>query len=356
MAERVLIVSQDHEGHRLMYVRLLASAALDRGDSVVLALTRPGLRSEEHRLHLGPVADRCRQVVLADPPLTVTGLRRQAMRYGCTRVMVPDGDRFAIRLGMRGWPPGPPIVVLVTQDPRWNTDNRPSVRARLKTKDIILRRTERLPGVRLLYLSDHSVAGRKARSAVAPDPVFFDAEDQDPTALRGTFGVPEDRFVFLVAGKVSARKNLPLVLRSLLRLADRPVALFVCGQLDPSVRAEVQPLLDRARAAGLPVILDDRVQTDHAINCAVQASDCVMVAYSSDQPNSMMVKGIRAGRQVVVAGSDQLATWAQHLGLSLCGPLTEESVTGLMEKAIAAPTPAPRVDLGSDAFVEAFLP
>ncbi|MET8358459.1 hypothetical protein [Micromonospora sp. NPDC005171] len=355
MAERVLIVAQAHEGHRLMYVRLLAAAALDRGYSVVLALTRPGLRSTEHRLHLAAVADRCRQVALADPSLNVAGLRQQAMRYGCTRVLVPDGDRFAIRLGMRGWPAALPIVVLVTQDPRWNTDNRPLVRARLKAKDFILRRTERLPGVRLLYLSDHSEAGRKARPAVAPDPVFFDAEDQDPTALRVGLGLPEHRFVFLVAGKVSARKNLPLVLRCLLRLADRPVALFVCGQLDPSVRAEVQPLLGRARAAGLPVILDDRVQTDSGINCAVQASDCVMVAYSSDQPNSMMVKGIRAGRQVVVAGSDQLVTWAQHLGLSLCGPLTEESVTGLMEKAIATPAPAPRVDLGSDAFVEAFL-
>ncbi|MEU3453727.1 hypothetical protein ABZ671_09005 [Micromonospora sp. NPDC006766] len=355
MDERVLIVSQDHEGHRLMYVRLLAGAALDRGAEVVLALTPAGFRSEEFRLHLAVVAHRCRQVTLGGPPLAVTALHRQAVRYGCDRVLVPDGDRFAVRLGVRGWPRDVSIAVLVTQDPRWNSDRRPSVRARLRLKDLLLQRTERLRGVRLLYLSDHSEAGRLARPTVAPDPVFFDAAELDPIALRRELGLPEDRFIYLVAGKVSARKNLFLVLHCLLSLADQAVALFVCGQVDPSVRAEVEPLLSRARAAGLPVILSDRVQTDHEVNRAVQASDCVVVAYSSDQPNSMMAKGVRAGRRVVVAGSDRLVTWARHLGVSLCGPLTEESLTGLLEKATAAPPPAPRTELGSSAFVDAFL-
>ncbi|MDG4801825.1 hypothetical protein [Micromonospora sp. WMMD980] len=356
MGERVLIVSQDHEGHRLMYVRLLAGAALDRGDEVVLALTPAGFSSEEFRLHLDGIADRCRQMTLGGPPLAVTDLHRRAVRHGCTQVLVPDGDRFAVRLGLRGWPAGPPVVALVTQDPRWNTDRRLPLRARLWLKDLLLLRAGRLRRVRLLYLSDHSEAGRRARPAVAPDPVFFDVAELEPRALRREFGLPEDRFVFLVAGKVSARKNLPLVLRCVLRLADQPVALFVCGQVDPVVRAEVEPLLSRARAAGLPVVLHDRVQTDHGLNRAVQASDCVVVAYSSDQINSMMAKGVRAGRRVVVAGSDRLIGWARNLGVNLCGPLTEESLTGLLEKATGAPSPLPRTDLDSGAFVEAFRP
>lgn len=354
MDDNILILGQNHHGHRLMYVRLLAQAVLERGDRPVLALTSAGIGSREYELHLEPVADRCVITRLKTAPLSSSSIRSLAEVHQCGRVLVPDGDRFAVRLGVTGWRCHTKVVVLVTQDPRWNTDRRLTRRARLAVKSLVLTRTQRLPRTRLLYLSDHSPAGRQARPSVAPDPVLFDATD-DPAELRRRLGLDQHRFWFLVAGHISARKNLPLVIRSLFPLAARGVGLFVHGEIEAAVREEISPLLGLSEELGVPVVIDDSVHTDHEINTAIQAADCVVVAYSSDQPTSMMAKGVRAGRHVVVAGSPWLRTWARNLGIGLTGTLDQDSLCGLFAGAIKTAKPTPRLDLDHTAFVEAFL-
>jgi hypothetical protein len=355
MPERILIVAQDHGGHRLVYVRLLAQAVLDRGDQAILALTTDVIRSREYELHLKSTASRCAVTWLERIPLSPPSLGRLAREHHCGRVLVPDGDRFAIRLGITGWRSDATMVVLVTQDPQWNTDRQLAHRVRLGIKSLALARTQRLPGTRLLYLSDHFHAGRPARQAVAPDPVLFDASDRDPIELRRQFGLAEHLFWFLIAGHISARKNPAMVIRSLLPLAGRGVGLFICGTIEPAVRAELTPLLAQAQAARMPIVIDDRVQTERELNSAVQAVDCVVVAYSSDQPPSMMAKPVRAGRRVVVAGSASLRMWAQRLGIGLVGPLDQASLSDLLGRAVATPVPAPRQDLDHTAFAKAFL-
>lgn len=369
---RVLIVSQNHTGHGFTYARLLAQAVLDDGGVPVVALTDDGLRSREYALHLAPVATRCEVARLPTASLVPSRLLRLAHAHRCERVLVHDGDRFAVRLGLSLRPRREiTFVVLVLSDPQWVCEHSFARGLRLRFKRLALRRTARLARTRLLYLADPSqqialAAGRvegavpaaripRETRTIAPDPVLFEAGDLSPSELRRHLGLPVGCFWFLVAGGISPRKNLPLVLRALLPLAADHVGLFVCGELQPSVRRAVAPLLAEAASLGLPVVVHDRLQADHQLNCAIQAVDCVVVAYSTDAPTSMMSKSVRAGRRVMVAGSDSLRRWAVNLGIGLVGPLEEQALTDLFRAAMVAPAPPPRHDLNHRAFVHAFL-
>jgi len=355
VSTKTLVVSEGFEGHRLVYVRLIAGGLLDAGQQVAVSMTREGIESEDFTYHLSDIAGSIRVIPLPAGRLSWKRLRRLADAEGCTRIVLPDGDRWAMKLSVR-WPRScqPPVTVLVTQDPDWSTDPSRARRARLKLKSLLLALGEHQSGVSLVFLG---APGRtkQHRKRVAPDPVIFGAGHLDPFELREEMGMDQKRYWFLVAGGISARKNLPLVVAALMRLSVPDLGLLVAGPVDPAVRLEIDPLLDQAKRWGLAVILNDRVHSDHEINCAVQATDAVVVAYSTDSPNSMTAKGVRAGRAVVVAGSPVLCDWARDLGIQLLGSLTLNSLANLLESAVGSPPPPPDLRLGSEGFVREFI-
>ncbi|WP_320066986.1 hypothetical protein [Micromonospora sp. RTGN7] len=350
---RVLIINQGHQGHPLVYVRLLVDAALERSDGPVVALPDAALRSPEFTLHLGEVADRCEIVRLADP-ITPELARQLAERHACGRVLVPDGDQFATRLGLVGWRGAGDVVTLVIRDPRLSGNHRLRHRVKMVLKGALLRRAGRLPRVRVLFLADHAETARRGRDAVA-DPILFDAMHLDPLEIRRDLGLSEDRFYFVVAGKITARKNLDMVLRGILPLADAKVGLFACGELSPDVRTAIAPLLERARQLDVEVVLSDRLQSNHELNRAVQMADCLVTAYSNSAPPSTTTKGARAGRRVVVAGSEVTRMWARNLGIELHCPLEQQPLDALLRRALSTPVPPPIPGGDPRAFAEAFL-
>ncbi|GAB3809074.1 hypothetical protein GCM10027605_42970 [Micromonospora zhanjiangensis] len=354
MGERVLIVNQGPDGHRLVYVRLLVDGVLARSGTPVLAMPRHGFDAPEFGLHLGDVADRCVAERIPDALLTPALVRRLAVRTRCDRVLVPDGDRFAIRLGVTGWRHGAELRVLVVQDPRWSDDPRPAQRLKMAVKRWSIARARRFPRVRVLCLADQRVAGSGSGENVA-DPVVFDAGQLDPSDLRQEFGLPPDRYLFVVVGAMSRRKNLPMVVRSVLSLADSKVGLFVCGQIGGPVRDEIAPLLRRADRMDVPIVLSDRLHSDHELNRAIQAADCVVVAYCTSTPNSSMAKAALAGRRAVVVGSEHLRMWARNAGIDLTGPLEQSTLEELMRRAVSLPAPAPVPGADPRDFADSFL-
>ena len=319
----------------------------------VLALPAAALHSPEFTLHLGAVADRC-ELVRSDEPITPALAHRLADRHRCARVLVPDGDQFATRLGLVGWRSAAQVVALVIRDPRLSGNPRPRHRAKMAVKGVLLRRTARLPRVRVLYLADHAETARRGRDAVA-DPILFDAAHLDPAEIRRDLGLSEDRFYFVVAGKITARKNLDMVLRGILPLAAAKIGLFVCGELSPDVRTTIAPLLEQARRLDVEVVLSDRLQSNHELNRAVQMADCLVTAYSNSAPPSTTTKGARAGRRVVVAGSEVTRMWARNLGIELHCPLKQRALDDLLRRALSSPVPPPIPGGDPRAFAEAFL-
>lgn len=355
LREKTLIVAQDYEGHRLIYVRLLVMALLERGETPVIALTDHGRKSDEFKLNCADLQDHCEVAELPRLPVSPSSVYGIAREHYCTRVILPDGDRFAMRQALAPPRRGLHTVLLVMQDPSWCISSSPTHRIKMRAKAFLLQRAEQKPGTTILYLSDHFETPVRPTQLLAPDPVLFDAADLDPATLRRDFGLAQEKFWFLIAGKISPRKNLSMVALGMLALDSREIGLFVCGSIDPEVKAAIAPLMKRLNERGISVVMDDRIQTDPELNQAIQAADCVVVAYSSDQPTSMMAKSVRAGRRIVVAGSPSLRHWAGNLGIQLVGRLEQEEINNLMASAVRLPPPAPRTDLGHSRFIEALL-
>jgi hypothetical protein len=338
LQQRTLIVAQDHEGH-----------------VPVIALTSHGVNSNEFKINMADLHSHCETTRIARSPITPRSIARLALSVDCRRAFLPDGDRFAIRLGLTRARQDLDIVALVMQDPHWCLPSSAVHRVKLGIKTLALRMAETLPRTRILYLADHSQPPSRPTQNVAPDPVLFDASEIDADRIRDQLGLEPTKFWFVVAGKITPRKNLTLISTALLSLNRTDVGLFVCGAIDPPVKAEVSPIFQRLRQHGTTVVTDDRIQSDHEINRAIQASDCVVVAYSTDQPTSMMAKAARAGRRIVVAGGPSLRHWASNLGITLTGPLETPEVARLLHEATQLPEPEPRTDLGHDQFINAFL-
>jgi hypothetical protein len=353
-SQRILIVAHSHRGHRLVYVHLLADTALARGEHVTLALTPAGFKSDEFKAHLEQVAHDCELVNLQPGQIKPRGVAKLANDAASAKIIVPDGDRFAMRLALTLYRPHASVTALVTQDPRWATSRRPDRRLKMWVKRAMLYQCARRRHVRVVYLTGQSPVGHLGR-LVAPDPVLFDGSHLDRNELREQLGLRRDLFWFIVAGGITPRKNLPLVMDALSAAHLPPSGLFVAGPIDASVLHAIGPLVLRAKRAGITVVINNRIHTDGEIDRAIKASDCVVVAYSTDSPNSMTTKSSLAGRRVIVAGSPILCSWARNLGITMVGPLHCDSLIELMHRAVATPEPSPTQGIGSRPFVEALL-
>jgi hypothetical protein len=224
----------------------------------------------------------------------------------------------------------------------------------MRVKHLMIRRARRLPQVRVLCLSDHRRAESEPGESVA-DPILFDAGHLDQTDLRRDLGMSEDRYYFTAIGAITARKNLPMIFRSVLKLADAKAGLLVCGQLDDLTREAIVPLLDEAERLGVSVVVNDRLHSNHELNRAVQAADCVVTAYDNSAPNSSMTKAARAGRRAVVVGTDRVQMWARNVGVELTGPLDQTTLDQLLRRATSMPLPPPIPDEDHRAFADSFL-
>lgn len=92
-----------------------------------------------------------------------------------------------------------------------------------------------------------------SRFRYLPDPIQQVAPPDDSVAsVKKRLGVPEDKFVCLIYGHLSPRKNIPNILKSLAFLPESVrsrMCLLIAGEVEPGYEAVISPALREAGEA-----------------------------------------------------------------------------------------------------------
>lgn len=343
----LMIFESNPSGHRLVYVGLLAEAAVRAGATVVLGLSPRVLQSEEFKIHLEVTAKRCVTEVM-DGAVHLRDLWAVATVHGVEHMVLPDGDLY-ITEALRSWPGAPNLTtsVLVMRDPNWELAEAPlALRPRIKAgmlKLLSLRRA-----IRVVYLRE---PGHVARNGVigASDPVLVpdpDAAALGAASLRASIGLDRATFWFGVVGALSSRKNVDLVADALVATAQRvrrPVGLALLGPVSGDAPWSIESISAICNKGGIGFAAESRTMTNEGINRSVAALDCVVVAYSSFAPNSTLGKAASLGTPIIVAGPRSVRRFAKAVTGREGVELTLPNLVSEMVSAIDSPKPTRRV-------------
>ncbi len=351
---RVLLVEDKFDGHYLYYVRLLALAALERGDEVVLR-TRSGLpTTAEGRFYLADLASRIRIIETDDfRPEVVEAAARE---LGAHHTVVPDADLWLGPIAVRGGWRGPGLLELLVL--RTSTQPRP-VRGmqaiRTAAKRALMVRVALMPRVRVSVLKS-SVWRGVSPLPVTRDPITVATTPKRTAALAKSWGLGDDRTWYAVLGNITDRKNLPMVAAALARVAaSSPVGLLVAGKVEDGELERAAPGLDALRAAGEVVIVDRMLEEDE-LDAAVAAVDCLVVAHSNEGPSGLLAKAAAAGTRVLTAGARSLRADARRIPtIAAWVPLEVDALARGMRAVPGRPRPRPIVQPGTAAFTDALL-
>ena len=334
----ILILEERASGHLLVYVRIIAQRARERGNRVILGLPKATMQSREYNHHLLPIAHMV-TIVHIPPRLSVSSVRQLAEQTQAQVVIVPHGDVLACKIALHRQIRHFTLVVLAMRDPRWERPTRFSRSLKNYTKLWALKLAERRRNVRLIWLREPQYVGNSAER-FAIDPFIADGTleeiDAGARALRTDWAMDGSTYWFGVTGAISSRKNVPLILSALKKAtfhASRPLGLALVGPIAADVGFSVGEVRARCKEAGIKLILHDRVLTNFEMNCVVRAVDSVVMAYSTHSPNSTLGKAYVLGTQLVAAGSPSIRRFVQGLGFDLHSEL---SVAALAENLLRA--------------------
>lgn len=357
----ILIVEPGHSGHLYVYVKLLAEWAKSQGLNPVLLLREEGRGSPEHSTHLSAVIQEVE--VHYKSAISLKDVKATAERVGAAHIVIPHGDPFVGQaLKMLRWDGTPKTTLLIMRDPRWEHPGSIRRRIRLIAKLAAIRLLSMRRQVEIVWLRAPCFA-QTARERAAPDPVLV---PRDHTAVhtgaahvRGRLGMTDDVFWFGMVGSLTPRKNLSLVVASLEALSHLKPKAFGFALIGPqhsSMPDSPQDIEALARNLPFPMVIDNRVLTNDELNEAVATLDCLVMAYSSEAPNSTLAKSVALGVRVAAAGSTTLAGFVSDLGRGPTAKLDVASLTPLLMDRMDQTAPSARADLGWEEFCATLIP
>ncbi|MEA5456995.1 hypothetical protein SPF06_19910 [Sinomonas sp. JGH33] len=350
----VLVVEPNMTGHRPYYVRLLVEAAVARGQDVVLA-TRPAqLDSPDAVLHLGELSGQFHPAVSASwTPEALAGLSRDV---GAALTVVPDGDRFAMKLALtRGWAGVGGLSLLIMRELAQPHRIPGMQAARTAIRSALFRRANGFPRVRVSVLKSSWWSGSSALPVVR-DPISLNSSPEAVQRVTREWGLSEDRYWFAVLGAISRRKNLELVAMALADIDPRRVGLLVAGAWDGDMGEETTSALNELSGAGALVVTVNRTLSDEELDSAVVRTDCLVLAHSNEGPSGLLGKAAAAGTRVVAAGAKSLrADLGWLTGIGTWVTLDEKNLGLAFARAATQDRPAPLVGPQETEFVEALL-
>ncbi len=274
-------------GHRLDYMRLIATGLIDLGLTPTWVTTEAAAQSAEAATHLGAIIDAIdvRTDASEMPNLSATNARA---RFADVRRLASDPDT--------GWlyvPYGDHVAQLAAIPGAWRTTDTPVealvFRSRFayprdRRRDhalaaASLRAATSTPWRRLFfldplaaeYLDDREIAHHD----LMPEPV----EQRAPLprdGARAMFGLPRDARVLALVGAIDERKGA-LELAKAFLAADLPdgVVLAYLGRVSPSIKSTLEAL-----AAGDDrIIIVDRHLDDGEFWSAMCAADVLCATY-----------------------------------------------------------------------------
>ena len=350
----VLISEPEPAGHRLSYVRLLVDACRSQGRRVLVRTTATAVESVEWYRSLSAITP---EVALHPPEaFELSHLAQAATDAGASLTILPEGDRYLWPILRRGWSGAGELSLLVLR-----ADGQPGVapllrQARGAAKKMLIWGAGLSPRVRVSALRSPLVR-RRGPFHWAPDPVSLSCSAEDIGRMRERLAAYGDRYWIGVFGCISSRKNLPLIISSILDQSD--VGLMIAGPIDAEVSEAMSPLVEKFAAGGGRVLHLSGFLTDAEFDSAIGAVDCVVVAQSNEGPSGIVAKAVVSGRRLVLAGARSLKRDAQHLGeQAIWSPLGSEALSQAIRQASSLPEPRNTLNLGTEGFLEAlaYLP
>ncbi len=291
-----VIICPRIEGHRLSYVRLLVSRAVECGEPVEI-LAPPGTRdAPEFSLHLG---DHVASIQLRElENFTAASLQDLLNERPAGMFIFPDGDDAVRLLAVRRLrPAGAAMSVLMM---------RPHGQSRRSFKRVLESAAKKV--MRGLARSHRDV---QVFSLVPSTTVSVGVwEVRDPIEFNPGASIPDWRSAdpsllwFGIAGAITSRKNVDLVSRALAELGPE-VGLVVAGasEVDESTIDEwTAPM----RKVGQSVVRINRRLSDEELDSIIASIDVAVIAHTNDGPSGIMGKADLAGKRVLSAGAPTL--------------------------------------------------
>jgi glycosyltransferase involved in cell wall biosynthesis len=328
-----VLVEPDPDGHRFQWVSHVVRA-LEREGSDVMLLTSTGATARaEFKAFLAdlPVTAVERFDQVYPPPRAVGEALLEVHRErSIDRFVIMDSDQLLKRWWLvaprqlrhrRGGPFG---VVLMTRFP-------PSIP--LDRHLLWLRSTKSLLAVlamlrgsaqRVAYVAGRDQLRQGLLFKRLRDPALCRAHASQRAELREEAGLPQDRRLIGILGKVDVRKNVPLVGRAVFA-AGPEVDLLLAGGLSEDVQEwlDALPPAERAR-----VHVRGGFLPESEIDALTACCDVVAIVHLNPGPSGIMGKAQVAGVPVLSGGSRVRRRETVALG---SGIHTEATVEGLAE-------------------------
>ncbi|GAA2874082.1 hypothetical protein GCM10010472_34240 [Pseudonocardia halophobica] len=329
----VCVLETDPTGHRLRYVRHLVTAT--GPDRCVLLTTREAVESNEYATHLRPAGTRFVTLPQAASRREVLdSALRWATAASARLLVVPDGDKYVVPL-LRRRPvlrrTRPEIRLLMM---RTATIGGPEgLRPTTAVKPLLVQMLRRLPGVRVLFLTDAMGVIERRRGYPGLPPVRDPVPRSEADAPRRPEWLPPEGADTVVGlfGVVSARKNLPLLVQAVAELPH--VVLVVAGHLAPNVRrfVETDPTAVSLCAEDRMRLVDRFLDPDE-YGAGLSAVDVVALLHDNDAPSGVLGEACTRGTPVLVPQGGWLERVVEATGVGAAVPMTVAGVCAGMTR------------------------
>jgi hypothetical protein len=350
----VLIAEQNGSGHRLFYVRLLAEAALQRGDRVTVLLSQNAAAAPESAVHLQ--MDGGGYGVKRVGALTLEILDDVARDLKVDLVVVPDGDHLAKSLSIKPRWNNPALLRILIMRERSSSANWVGRKFGDFAKGVLLRVVNSIRNVEVVVLKSPLDRLSKGPFVTVADPVTIAATTSSVRQLRDSWKLSTDRYWFAVLGAVTQRKNVALVAASLSRIVDGQVGLLVAGKCSPDVLASAAAALEEFEERGGALVIVDRLLDDVELDSAVAACNSLVLAHSNEGPSGLLSKAAALGTHVVAAGArslkNDLAAFPQ---LGVWSELTVDALSVGMRSVMNMENAGQTVSPNADSFTSVLL-
>ena len=218
-------------------------------------------------------------------------------------------------------------------------------RARRLAKRTVTAAALRHPALRTVLTLDPTATEPLARLGPARavpvlDPVPEGEPTLDPAAVRASLGVPADRVLVVLPGRVDERKGAPVLFDAVAQLPDevaRRLAVVVAGRIALADRGPFDASAERAgRRAGV-VVCDERLD-DGALASFVAAADLVALPYDRHVGSSgFLLRAAGAGVPVLTQSYGLMGHLVRRHRLGWETEVTRDALARTLAVAAADP-------------------
>lgn len=112
---------------------------------------------------------------------------------------------------------------------------------------------------------------------------------------RASHALPDDAFVFLVFGMIRPYKNIPAILQAYRSVRSTKTRLVIAGQCpDPDYQVDIRKKIDRSDT----FLVCNRI-ADRDVQCYMNASDCLVFAFSEITTSGSVILALSFGKPVI---------------------------------------------------------